>query len=627
MILPLDLLSKYVEINESVEAVCARFVALGFESEMVDPRTLDLEVTPNRGDVLSLIGLAREYAASTGQTVTLPATLQTALITQFPDFNLELTEGLYHRLAALRIDLDSNPPSPEWLVSALAKFGQNPINLVVDLTNYVMLELGIPLHAFDIDRLAEPSLKLRLSIAGERFVSLKDETVLLPADCLVAESGDQLVDLVGIRGGRQAIVTPESRRFLVWAASLPRPLIRQAAKATGIRTEGSYRHERETDVAMVDRALGRFAYLLMESLNGQVGQPAIKIVDRQCQPLEPKVIAYDPAEINRLLGTDMTAAMMVERLTSLGFQGEAGRVIVPTWRHFDINYWQDLAEEIARLTGYSRLPKKVISSTPRPISTQYNQYENLKDQLVDRGFSEVYTESFAGRQETELGGWEGDRLAVLANPVNQEFAYCRPTLIPGLIKVLAQNAWHDQAMVFELGNVFPASDLEVTKLGLAIFGRDRSRLSEIVDENRIKLIEPNDQLGRWLKLRRPVLVAECELSEIKLPSANSYRMESRTVNYRPVSIFPPSVRDIAIVVDDSIAPETVISRLTAADASLIFVQLFDRFKSDKLGRDRQSLAIRLAFQSLEATLANDDVDQRLKRLTDILKSEFEAQIR
>lgn len=625
MLLPIDWLKQYVEVNESVDAVAERFISLGFECELKEPTVIDLEITPNRGDVLSILGLAREYAASTGQLLKWPEILPLTIMDQLPDFTITASPDAYHRISAIIIRNIAISPSPDWLKTAVESMGSNSINNIVDLTNYVMFELGIPIHAFDLDTLPANEFQVRLSKEGEKYTSLKDEERDLPSDTIVVECGGEIVDLLGIRGGKSTMISDETKNVLIWGASVPRPLIRRASKLLGIRTEGSYRHERETDWDLVPTALARITDLTKQLANGE----ATTAIDLVATTRELKNYTLTESQINSLLGVSIPWEFATSALQRLGFTAKKNTVTVPSWRHFDINTTEDLVEEVARLYGYNQIPRAIISRLDNTPETEYAKTENVKDQLIAAGLIEVYTESFAGREETRLSGWDESNLAVLANPVNRDFAYCRPALLPNLIKLLALNSWADDAAIFEIGNVFPAQELELTHLGIAMYGKKQALLKQWIPEDKIQLITPEHPLAQHLKLRRPITVAEVPLNGVILKSESKYLISSNKPAYRKVSALPPSVRDISMIVSDSINISGLIADINdTSPEHIILVELFDQFQSDKFGPNRQSLGIRIVYQSANnITLENGEVDALHQTVIEKLTTHYQAEIR
>ncbi len=624
MLLPIKWLKQFVTVTESTEDVAQRFVNLGFESEGISNDIVDLDITPNRGDTLSIIGLAREYAASTEQTILQPKLADLTFSQPLPNFELKAEPNAYHRLSAVIIKNVVNQPSPAWLKEAVESVGMNSIDLIVDLTNYVMFELGIPMHAFDLDQLPAHNFQIRLSEKGEQFVSLKDENRELPEEAIIVECNGEIVDLLGIRGGKSTMIRPETSNILVWAVSVPRPLIRRASKILGIRTEGAYRHERETDWEMVPKAVARFVSLLQDASPSRVEGA----IDQAASQLTPKTIDLNYDKVNQLLGITLSSREVDEALFRLGFHVDKGAVTVPSWRYFDCNFPEDLVEEVARLFGYNRLPRTVIQPTPKITDTAFGRVESLKDQLVAGGMTEVFTESFSGRSEAEILNWQSENLAVLANPVNRDFAYCRPAIVPNLIRILGLNSWSDDARIFEIGNAFPSKDKEETHLALAAYGNQIKLFSQWVPEESIQLIQPSDQLAKEFTIRRLVTIAEAPIDQIKLEAGSEYQTPSTSVKYRPVSIYPPIVRDISIIISTDHNPEQISNEIQQRGGEqLILVELFDQFQSDKFGLNRQSLAFHLVYQDLQKTLAAEMVEQNHQAIIDYLINSYQAEIR
>ncbi len=623
MRLPIEWLKEFVEVDETPEQLAELYLGLGFEPEVIEGDVIDLDVTPNRGDVLSILGLAREYAAATGKELTLPLIPQTQSRELSFDFQMELDPKAYHRISAIIIKNVTVGPSPEWLVKRLEEMGSNSINNIVDLTNYVMFELGIPLHAFDLDQLPETNFKLRLSKEGEQFLSLKDEQRTLPADTIVVECGGEIIDLVGIRGGKSSMITGETKNVLIWAASLPRPLIRRATKLLNIRTEGSYRHERETDWTMVPTALDRITDLMLELAGGNSSEP----VDFESSKLETKCIDYNPSKVNELLGTQIKPEDMHYYLKLLGFNAKGNQVTVPSWRYFDVACWEDLAEEIARIYGYYRLPRTVIQKTTPKTVTKWQAIERLKDSLTEKGFTEVYSESFVGKDAVVGLTVPEEGYAELANPVNRDFAYCRPAILPNLIKILALNSWSDDARIFEIGHAFPSKNSEETHLAIAAYGKKKELLDGLVPEDQIQLIGVDHPLAQHYKLRRPIVAAEISLDSTKLESG-SIAISTTHAPYRIVSPFPPAVRDIsAIISADADLNQLINDIRDTAPEQIILVEIFDRFQSDKFGPNCQSIGLHIVYQDRSKTLDTTEVDQLHESIINKLKEKYQAEIR
>ncbi len=624
MLLPIEWLKKYVAVNESDEQVAERFVGLGFETEECANGILDLEITPNRGDVLSMIGLAREYAAATQQSLAFPQKVSLPIVDNWDEFTVVADPKAFHRISAVIIRNVSTAASPDWLKQAVESVGMNSINTIVDLTNFVMFELGIPMHAFDLDRLPAREFKVRLSRKGEEFISLKNERCELPDNSIVVESKEELVDLLGIRGGKSSMIQPDTKNILVWAVSVPRPLIRHTSKTLSLRTEGSYRHERETDWEMVPVAIERFVQLVNELGGGD----SSAMLDLVAEPRQPKQIAFDRDWINSLLGSALSEEEMADGLVRLGFTIADKTVVVPSWRYFDINYPEDIAEEVARIYGYNKLPRKIVEKAERSGHSRWAAIEALKDSIAGTGFSEVYTESFSGRSEGEILEWHVGNLAVLANPVNRDYAYCRPSIVPNLIKILALNSWSDDAKIFEVGNVFPAKEIEQTNIALAAYGKQQKLFSQWISDERIEYITAEHPLAQLYKLRRPITIAEVPVDSIVDLSVAHFTVPSAKPTYRPVSSYPPAVRDISMIIDSNVDQSQLVREIKdISPESIVLVELFDQFTTDRFGPNRQSLAYHIVYQSVAKTLDTREVELLHQKVLMLLTQKYAAEIR
>ncbi len=624
MLLPLSWLKQFVTVDESAEQVAERFVNLGFEAEGIDGDIIDLDITPNRGDVLSIYGLAREYAASTNQSLSLPPLTKLQTAPALDGFTITAEPAAYHRISATIIRNISVGPSPDWLKETLEQAGMNSINNIVDITNYAMLELGIPNHAFDLDRLPAPELHMELSTQDEPFITLSDEQVIIPAGSIMVRSNGQLIENTGIRGGKSTMITDRTKNILLWAVCVPRPLVRRTSKLSGIRTEGSYRHERETDWEMAPTILERLVYLIQSIAGGTVSNA----IDLEASPRETKCISVTAHEVNNLLGTNLSETEVQGYLERLGFVLDDGKYTVPSWRYFDINFPEDLIEEVARMHGYNQLPRNVIVPVTRTSDPQFMKIEHIKDMLVAAGWTEAYTESFSGTAETKLRTAKTTELATLANPVNRDFAFCRPEVIPNLIKLLALNSWSDDAKVFEIGNAFPGSNTEETHLTLAAYGKNKADLAMFVPEEAIEMIAIDHPLAKLFKLRRPAIVAEVPIGQVRIDTASSDLATPAKPTYRKVSSLPPAARDISIIVNQLVDPESIIQDIyDTAPEHIVLTELFDQFSSDKFGPNKQSLAFHVIYQSMDKTLDTETVDQLHEHVTQALIEKYGATLR
>lgn len=431
----------------------------------------DLEVTPNRPDLNSVIGIAREIAALTGNPL------------KIPSVEIHAPSGKDHAsdLVAVRIeDTDLCPrytarvvkgikigPSPEWLRSTLEKVGIRSISNVVDVTNYVMLEIGQPLHAFDYHLIArgtnKPTIVVRRAAAGEKFKTLDNQERTLTNDMLLIADEQKGIALAGIMGGANTEINDKTVDVLIESAYFSPTNIRRTSKALGLRSESSYRFERGADVGISDWASQRAAQLILETAGGQL---AAGVVDVYSKPAEPKQLSLHFARSKDLLGVGISHAEQVSYLAKLGLaivKQEPGECTfsVPSWR-VDLKREVDLIEEVGRLFGVDKIP-----ATPPRGALGSNAFDSIYDQIADArriltglGLNEAQGQTLIAREECRT---KNEELAALANPLSSDMDVLRPSLLPGLIHSLRHNVSrknYDVAL-FEIGRVFRSADSHV----------------------------------------------------------------------------------------------------------------------------------------------------------------------
>ncbi len=469
MRVPYGWLRELVPVSFPVTEVADRLTMAGFEVEELleveGESVMDIKVTSNRGDALSMVGIAREVAALTRGHVTHPAVCVTETGPDVHGLARVLVEApdLCPRYAARVIQGVVIGPSPEWVQQRLTQAGIRPINNVVDATNYVMLELGQPLHAFDLDTLAGQTIVVRRAQEGEPFTTLDGVERVLTSNMLVIADAQRPVALAGIMGGENTEVTPSTTNILLESAHFDRTAIRKAARANALSTESSYRFERIVDPAGVVHAADRAAQLMVEWSGGRMAANVIDV----CEPRpESRVIAMRPARVNAVLGTAIAAEEMLSILRSLELGGqETGETIVvtvPSFRH-DLVEEMDLIEEIARIYGYQHIPatvpghitgagrlapEMVFEGRARELLTAAGLFEGLSYSLIDLRLLEL--------MQLGAGTPEHDQVVAIRNPKSDEYTHLRPTMFVSMLESLRNNARRnlEDVQVFEVGRIF-----------------------------------------------------------------------------------------------------------------------------------------------------------------------------
>ena len=583
--------------------------ALAMEPDVV----FELDVTPNRPDAMSVAGVARDLAAKLGVPFTLPelppvpagesrATVKVSAKTLSPRFTGLVLEGV------------TVGPSPAWLARRLTLAGMRPINNVVDVSNYVMLELGQPNHPYDLERLGGAGLLVRKGKAGETVTTLDDvQRRVGPDDCIICDAEGTAVGIGGVMGGASSEITPATSTVLLETAYFDRMSIARTARRLGLRTEASARFERGTDPLGIERAVARSVALLGEVAGAR---PSGGLVDvRGRLPKQPRPLVRT-ARVNDLLGTGLTADQIRGYLEPIGFACASGRggwrVTVPSWRP-DSELEIDVIEEVARLHGYSMIPRTVpLSPTVGRLTPYQRDRRWVKAALAGLGLSEAWTTAFLSEADLARAGLPTEAVRV-TNPLDQAEPLLRTSMLPGLLMAIATNASHQHPDVrlFEVGRVFgvprPGEVLpdEHERVALALAGGDAAESTTVCNvlcdalrlegaeleaaevaglhPTRAAVIRAGGQIVGQVGEVDPGVLAAFEVDgrvgwldfDLELLLA----APRREAVFRAVSRFPASDIDLAFVVDGA-APAAAVERcLRDAGGDLLTeLRLFDVFR-------------------------------------------------
>lgn len=605
-------------------------------NEIISSDTVfDLKPTPNRGDCFSHLGIAREIAATTDQKVEqieydLP---------QAKDSNLRVSienkEDCSSYYAAL-IDAVKIEESPLWLKDRLVAVGAKPINNIVDITNYVMLDLGQPLHAFDASRVADCNIIIRRAKDKEEITTLDGITRKLRPENLLITDPDKAIAIAGIMGGKNSEIDSNTTKIILESAQFSPTVVRKSSKLLNLSTEASYRFERGVDPQGVGKALAKAAKMIKELAGGEI----IDIKSEITSPFETQEISIPYEKINSLLGLNFKDIEIDEILTRLEFRVSNGIAQIPSWRR-DIAIWQDLAEEVGRIYDLNKIPANPLPKFEIKTISDYHKKEYIKDILVENGFSEVATYSIIGMEDAKIANLETVNLLEIANPVQPENKFLRNSLVPGILKSIAKNPAFDPILIFEFGNVF-GKDFELTNIALAASGKNAkaavtkaiSALKSGLDIKReIEIKElTRDELIRY-KIRKPITYY-VELNAVDLINeANfggkdlSLKTESKEIQYRPISKFPAMTRDLAFIVDAQISAHTIMKSIYATTPSITLVELFDEFTSDKFGIGKKNLAYHLYLQNYDRTMTDQEAEEITGNIVKNIEKEFDAKLR
>ena len=641
----------------------------------LDDNQFELKLTPNRADCLSLLGIAREVGAITGATTNLPVVPEVpASIADQRNIVLDAPEACPLYCGRVIKGVDAKASTPEWMKRRLERSGIRAISALVDVTNYVMLELGQPLHAFDNTRL-EGAVHARLAKPEEKLLLLNEQTIAVDADVLVIADDAKPLAMAGIMGGEESGITLDTSELFLESAFFAPKAIAGRARRYGFGSDASHRFERGVDFGGVRRAIERATQLIIDICGGQAGP----VVEAKASLPARQPVRLRTARAEKVLGLPLGAERIAGLFKGLALsfeqQGDDFLVTPPSWR-FDMEIEEDLIEEIARLYGYDNIP----SPAPRGRMEMMVQPEaqrpayRIRQMLADRGYQEVV--NFAFVEEA----WEADFAAKtaesdlirLANPIASQMAVMRSNLFGGLVSNLVTNLKRKQSRVrlFEVGRSFhrdaaaqPVNGFhQPWKLaGLAFGGAlpegwaGGSRKVDFYDvKGDVEALLAPAQL-RFDKLVHPALhpgrsarvlldgqdvgcIGELHpewVQKYDLPNAPVlFELDFAAVKlakvpaYAEVSKFPPVIRDLAIVVDQSVALQTLLDGLKGQISGLIQdIQLFDVYVGKGVPENKKSLAFRIVMQDTQRTLQDSEVDAAMQQLVSCFEQAFGAQLR
>ncbi|MDR6956785.1 phenylalanyl-tRNA synthetase beta chain [Pseudomonas brassicacearum] len=640
----------------------------------LDDASIEVDLTPNRGDCLSLAGLAREVGALYAAAVTRPAVATVpAVHDEVRSVEVLAPAACPRYLGRVIRNVDLSKPTPLWMVERLRRADVRSIDAAVDITNYVMLELGQPLHAFDLAEI-NGGIRVRMAEEGEKLVLLDGQEVTLRSDTLVIADHSRALAIAGVMGGEHSGVSTTTRDVFLESAFFDQIAVAGKARSYGLHTDASHRYERGVDWQLAREAMERATGLLLDITGGEAG-PIIETVSEQHLPkIAP--ITLRAQRITQMLGMEMDAAEVERLLSALGLGISADgagqwRVEVPSHR-FDISLEVDLIEELARLYGYNRLPVRYPQArlAPQAKAEARSDLPELRRLLVARGYQEAITYSFIDPRQFELFN-PGVEPLLLANPISNDMAAMRSSLWPGLVKSLQHNLnrQQDRVRLFESGLRF-VGQLDGLKqepmLAGVVCG---SRLPEgwaqgrdVVDFFDVKAdveavlgfagaldaftfvpgkhpaLHPGQtarierdgrevgyvgaihpELSKTLGLDRPVFVFELVLAEVA---------QGKMPKFQELSRFPEVRRDLALLADRDVASSAVLEVIREnAGEWLTDLRLFDVYQGKGIDPHRKSLAVGLTWQHPSRTLNDDEVNTATQNILTSLENRLNATLR
>lgn len=642
----------------------------------MDDQIIELSITPNRADALSMRGVAYEVAAIYDSNLTLkPVTLTEVSQPASDLLEVAIESDKASTYQARVLENVQVAPSPQWLQNRLMNAGIRPINNVVDVTNLVLLEYGQPLHAFDLDTFKDSKIVVREARVGEQLLTLDGVERNLEVSDLVITVADEPVALAGVMGGQATEITKESKRVVLEAAVFDGTSIRKTSGRLNLRSEASARFEKGINVGTVSEALDYAASLLVELAGAEVlsGRVEAGEVD-----VEPVSVATDLASVNRVLGTDLDYAAIEDVFRRLGFglsgDATAFQVSVPK-RRWDITIPADLNEEIARIYGYDRLPSSLPGGqgTAGELTTMQALRRKVQDTMEGAGLTEVITYTLTTPEKAQLFRQNPSELIQLMWPMSVERSVLRQSMVSSLLETLQYNQARRQPnlAIYEIGKIFKQIEgqqlpQEDTVLALALTGslteKDFQTQPQAVDfftakgmlellfdrlglevtykaiadlsgshPGRTALLQVGDQTIGFLGQVHPALSKDYDLSEVYVAEVNLSLVEEllpEQAIFQDISKFPSVTRDIALLVQEEVQHQAILDVLSSLNLKrLKAIHLFDVYQGLPLSENQKSMAYSLTFQNPEATMEDEEVVRYMDKIQKALESELGAEIR
>lgn len=669
-------LREYVNTKIRAENLSAMLTMAGLEVEAIEEKEGDfifeMEITPNRPDCLSYIGIAREAAAVTKKRLKLPK----VLLPQKKDkkqIKVKIEDSLGCPRYCGRVIAGVNVgPSPKWLIKRVESMGLRPVNNIVDITNFVLFETGQPLHAFDLDKLKEKSIIVRKARAGEKILTIEGtEKELDPSILVIADSANPIA-IAGVMGGKDTEVGEETKNILLESAYFNPAVIRSGALSLGLSTDSSYRFERGVDLEGVVPASDRAASLICYIAKGSLGN----IADAGQKTKSRSPIILRPVKLNQLLGTEISPKRIKESLQRLGFacKGISDiEVLSPSFRD-DVRREVDLIEEVARIFGYEKIALEapaVITTDEEPEPKEMMRKTDVaKGVLTSLGFNEAITYSLISRQMALNAGVSDEGAVVIKNPLSKEQEIMRPSLLPGIIKAVSYNISRQiqDVKLFELSNIYfmkegncnedpflafaqhektlkakedhrfsvifqlkTAVVALAERMAIADLGFDRTTHPVFEPGETLLVLSGNIMLGTMGKVKSDILEAFDIKTELYAAEFNFRTIiENSNLNrfYKPLPRFPYSYRDISFAIENNISYKEIRGLIKNTGGFLVEnIELLSEYRGEHIPKGQRALAVRVTYRSKEKTLTEEEVNAADSAIRRNLTETFAATLR
>lgn len=636
----------------------------------------NVEITANRGDLVSIIGFARECSLVLEKRVSIPSVNTYDSTGGNIDITVENQESCYKYVGRL-INNITVGPSPDWMQNRLKKCGINPINNIVDITNYVMLEYGQPLHAYDFDKVKDGKIIVRNAKNGEKVKLLDGREIDLTDEVLVIADSEKAIGVAGVMGGDSTKIEDTTKNILIESAYFDHIAVKKSTIATNTKTDASYRFEREIDHTLTLVALNRAVDLIVTLDNNA------KIVSRakevNVKQFEATRIVFDCGLVKRYLGLDMNKMQISSIFKRYGFNASALgennlKVDIPFYRH-DLTIAEDLIEEIARVYGYNNLDSNVPHIKCNPIKTDYADISFVKHRMASYGLYETKQYSLGDSKMFKNIGFKEEQLISVVNPLTSEMDVLRPTTLVSLLNSIAynQNHRHKNGALFEVGNIFYKENdkfVEEKHLSAVMFGLYQEKLwnkesraydffdmSGVVEELLIKDLKSSDynliprehdwfiptmsadivifgeKIGIIGRIHPKILSLFDINTEVYFTDINiRYAVELikkrvKKQQLKDIGKYPAVFRDLALVCDRNIEFSKVIKSISKFNDIIQNVDVVDRYVGEQVKEGKQSIAISITYYDPNKTLREEDINSVENSLLEMLKTRFSIELR
>lgn len=652
MKIPLSWLKDYVDIKLPIKELMWKMTEIGLTCESYtkigNDFILDIEVTPNRADWLSVVGVARELSALQNTQLKFPRVFDIPSPKANLSFKIYNDFKLCPHYSAITIKGVKLAPSSKDIQDRLTKIVQRPINNLVDVTNYVMFELGNPIHVFDYDKLKNGQMAIMTSNGGEKFTSVDEKSYILPKDSIIFKSGDEIVDLCGIKGGVNSGISQSTKNILILVAIYDRRLIRKTSQKLDLYSDASRIFERRTDADGTLMTLKRTVNLMTKLAGGSI---ASNVVDDKKQTVKLRKISLSLANLQKVLGIKIeyiNIKAILERLDlSPHLKNNNIEFTIPTYRS-DLKIEEDLIEEVARFWGYNKFPKTLPSGTVQNKKISYffdPQFSmNLKELMFAAGFNEVQTLSLTSKDIINKAQLNLDFHIKIANPVSKEYEYLRSSIVPSLLSAIKLNNYSKNIRLFELNKVYSgplgtheeAYKLTIIESGVS-FREFKGHLDIVLDRLGINdydvrvttissslwhptksgVIEKGDAfIGNFGQVHAKVL-ENFEVKEtvwgFELDLSALINLSARII-YKPIGRFPSQTEDVTFAIQGEVMSKDIIKTILKSDKCIKSVKVKSVY--------RNSLTLHISYQNQTRTLNDAEVKELREKYLRLLKKNF-----